>query len=326
LLLGFEINLVIICKGTLLQSAMAVVSYSKTKSDNLGKWLLGMIVVSCFSMVYFVAPLYMLSAILVLAFRFPTFYIACLYASPMLLSAVIPSFAAPGLYRYLRPMLDYFEYEEVIESKPTDVAEKILSGTNYLCVCQPHGALSITGIVSAINATRPEFAGKLPTAVADAVLYTPILKHVVGIFGLVSASKESMKKTLKKKGLAGTIILYVGGLAELFLTSDTEEKLYLKKRKGFIKLALTEGVDIVPIYLFGNTSVLSVLKTSFLTSLSRKVRLVQSNRAMHHMAHTICLPADASLRNIHMGQVLLAHSSRLKGKYCFRRVVIVVKK
>ena len=91
----------------------------------------------------------------------------------------------------------------------------------------------------------------MPTAVADAVLYTPLLKHVLGIFGLISASKESMKATLKKPGVSGTVALYVGGMAELFLSCENEEKIYLKKRKGFIKLALQEGVDVIPVYLFG---------------------------------------------------------------------------
>lgn len=262
-----------------------VVVTSKQKTDNPWRWFLGMIVVSSFSMVYFVAPFYMMSALLALIFRFPTFHAALIYAAPLMVSAAIPSMAAPGLYRYLKPMLDYFDYEEIVETKPIDVAAKINAGTNYLCVCQPHGALSITGIASAINGSRPEFAGKLPTAVADAVLYTPIIKHVMGIFGLISASKASMKKTLKKKGVAGTIVLYVGGLAELFLTSETEERLYLKKRKGFIKLALSEGVDIVPVYLFGNTSVLSVLKTGFLAALSRKVRKVPPIRAVDRGTH-----------------------------------------
>lgn len=55
-----------------------------------------------------------------------------------------------------------------------------------------------------------------------------------------------MIKTLKKKGAEGCVVLYVGGVAELFLSCENEEKLYLKKRKGFIKLALQQGVDIVP--------------------------------------------------------------------------------
>jgi hypothetical protein len=71
----------------------------------------------------------------------------------------------------------------------------------------------------------------------------------------------------------GTIVLYVGGIAELFLTDETDERLYLRKRKGFIKLALQQGVDVVPVYLFGNTNALSVLKTGFLAAISRKLQI-----------------------------------------------------
>lgn len=56
-------------------------------------------------------------------------------------------------------MLDYFDFEDVIELKPIDVRKKILEGTNYLCVFQPHGALSFTAIVAAVN-SPPEFRGK----------------------------------------------------------------------------------------------------------------------------------------------------------------------
>lgn len=238
------------------------------------RYFIGMIMASCFSMVYFVAPFYMVSAVLILMeFGSRTLW-AWLYVAPILVSAIFPPVAMPRVIRLLSPMLEYFDYEEIHETSPIDVAEEIRSGRkNYLCVFQPHGALSYVGILSAVHGSIPEFQGKLATAVADAVLYTPILKHVLGIFGLISAGKTSMKKTLQNKGVEGTIVLYVGGMAELFLSCDVEERLFLKNRKGFIKLALTEGVDIVPIYLFGNTTVLSVLKTGLLASISRKVRV-----------------------------------------------------
>lgn len=95
----------------------------------------------------------------------------------------------------------------------------------------------------------------------------------VGIFGLISASKKNLIKTFQKKGAHGTVVLYVGGMAELFLSCEHVEKLYLEKRKGFIKLALTQGIDIVPVYLFGNTSVLSVLKTGLLATISRRLQV-----------------------------------------------------
>jgi hypothetical protein len=65
---------------------------------------------------------------------------------------------------------------------------------------------------------------------------------------------------------------YVGGIAELFKSSRKEERLYLSARKGFIKMALRNGVDVIPLYLMGNTSVLTVLKWGPLASLSRKLQ------------------------------------------------------
>lgn len=169
-------------------------------------------------------------------------------------------------------MLQYFDsYEQIIEVTPINTIENLLTKKcNYILACQPHGVLSYNGILSGITAP-PEIQGKIPTAVADVVLRTPILKHVMGVFGLISASKKSLMKTLSRKGVEGTCVLYVGGMAELFLSCEHEERLYLKNRKGFIKLSLQTGVDIIPVYLFGNTTVLSILKTGVLATLSRKL-------------------------------------------------------
>jgi Diacylglycerol acyltransferase len=236
------------------------------------RWFMGMYMACCFSMVYFIAPFYLLSSIVLLAFCSYSNWWMWVYLSPILISSVVPPVAMPYVIRCLSPMLDYFDYVELHETSPIDVAEEIRSGRrNYLCVFQPHGVISFCGILSAVHGAMPEFVGKLPTAVADVLLYTPILKHVLGIFYLISASKQSLQRTLKNKGVTGTIVLYVGGIAELFLSDAQYEKIYLLNRKGFIKLALQEGVDVVPVYLFGNTTVLSILKTGFLANVSRRV-------------------------------------------------------
>lgn len=238
------------------------------------RWFIGMCMACCFSMVYFIAPFYILSSFFILAFYSYTKLWVWVYLSPIIVSILIPPIAMPYVIRCLSPMLDYFDYDEIHEISPINVAEEIRSGRrNYLCVFQPHGVISFVGILSAVHGTIPAFVGVLPTAVADALLFTPILKHVLGIFHLISASKKSLQRTLKKKGVSGTIVLYVGGMAELFLSDAQFEKLYLMNRKGFIKLALQEGVDVVPVYLFGNTTVLSILKTGFLANVSRRVRL-----------------------------------------------------
>lgn len=43
--------------------------------------------------------------------------------------------------------------------------------------------------------------------------------------------------------------IVLGGIAELFKSSRKEERLYLSKRKGFIKYALSYGVDVIPVSL-----------------------------------------------------------------------------
>jgi hypothetical protein len=236
------------------------------------RWLLGLILSSVFTFSYFLAPTYAVLSLFAIILQWPSLTGAFLFASPIIISALIPPLPSPWLLSKLSPILDYFQYEQIMETSPIDVRENMRKGKSYMLAVQPHGVLSLCGMCSAIYADK-EFQGTIPTGVASALLHTPILKHVMGIFNLISASKSSLKKQFKKGGIEGTVVLYVGGMAELFLSSAEEETLYLKKRKGFIKLALQEGVDIVPIYLFGNTTILSVFKTGLLADLSRKLQV-----------------------------------------------------
>jgi hypothetical protein len=43
----------------------------------------------------------------------------------------------------------------------------------------------------------------------------------------------------------------VGGSAELLECQPNTDILVLKRRKGFVRLALENGVDIVPVYGYG---------------------------------------------------------------------------
>lgn len=48
-------------------------------------------------------------------------------------------------------------------------------------------------------------------------------------------------------------------------------QVYLKQRKGFIKLALQTGADCIPVYFFGNTTVLRTVRWAPIAALSRKM-------------------------------------------------------
>jgi Diacylglycerol acyltransferase len=105
-----------------------------------------------------------------------------------------------------------------------DAWQVLMQGRNYILAAQPHGFLSMCGICSAVKAEK-EFRGIVPTGVAEPVLRSPIMKHAMGIFNLILASKSSLKKHLQKGGVEGTVIKYAGGIAETFLSSHEDEVL-----------------------------------------------------------------------------------------------------
>lgn len=240
-----------------------------------GRKFIGGIVASLFTISYILSPLYILLTIILIPIYGSNSLILLI---PILLSAVTPIIKLPWLVRHpiFQCILDYFEFESIFETTDDSLIEylnnlKLKGRSGIILAAQPHGVLSYGGICA--GAAADSRFDNLVTAAAGAVLATPIVKHVVGVFGLIDASAKSLKAHLSKGGPEGSCVLYTGGIAELFRCSDSQEQLILKQRKGFIKLALQVGADVVPLYFFGNTSVLSVLTNPFLESISRKYQV-----------------------------------------------------
>jgi hypothetical protein len=251
-------------------------------SKSLPRWLLGMFVTSIFTLAYLLVPVYLLSSAVALILLRKA---SLIYAFPMLLSIFVKPRASLLALRLISPMLDYFDFEAIYLDD-----DMRSSGKNYIFIAQPHGVLSFVGMCSA--ASKPKDILRVPTAAASVVLRTPILKNLMGIFNLIDASAGSLRKHLRS---GGSVLIYVGGIAELFKTCRNEERLYLKNRKGFIKLALTEGVDVVPAYLFGNSSILSVLNHGPLASLSRKL---QASLTLFWGKFYLPIPRDEKVQNV----------------------------
>ncbi len=69
----------------------------------------------------------------------------------------------------------------------------------------------------------------------------------------VDAILTAPKPSSKPKGTAA--VLVVGGASEALNVGDKKRvKLYLIRRKGFIKLALEHGTDLVPVFGFGESN------------------------------------------------------------------------
>ncbi|KAA8642170.1 diacylglycerol acyltransferase type 2A [Aspergillus tanneri] len=74
--------------------------------------------------------------------------------------------------------------------------------------------------------------------------------------GIASVSRESCENLLTKGGADGegmgrAITIVIGGARESLHALPYSLRLVLKRRKGFIKLAIRTGADLVPVLAFG---------------------------------------------------------------------------
>uniref|UniRef100_A0A2K6FNV3 Acyltransferase n=2 Tax=Propithecus coquereli TaxID=379532 RepID=A0A2K6FNV3_PROCO len=153
------------------------------------------------------------------------------------------------LWKYLR---NYFPVKLV---KTHDLS----SNHNYIIASHPHGIFSYgTFINFATEATG--FAKIFPSitpsvGTLEGFFWMPILRDFVMSLGTCPVSDSSLKYMLTQKGLGNAVVIVVGGAAEVLLTRPGETVLFLKQRKGFVKLALKTGAHIVPSYSFGENDI-----------------------------------------------------------------------
>ena len=74
--------------------------------------------------------------------------------------------------------------------------------------------------------------------------------------GLASVSRESCENILSRgghnnEGMGRAITIVVGGARESLDAQPHTLRLVLKRRKGFVKLAIRSGADLVPVLAFG---------------------------------------------------------------------------
>lgn len=84
---------------------------------------------------------------------------------------------------------------------------------------------------------------------ASVLFYIPIIREIIIILGGREITKKTTSKILEKTGYS--ICLLPGGIYEQINTRYNQERHYVQKKLGFIKLAITLGLEIVPMYGFG---------------------------------------------------------------------------
>ena len=110
----------------------------------------------------------------------------------------------------------------------------------------PHGILTI-GWQTLISS--PEYRGcGFKWLVAEIMSSIPFLSDINAWSNIVSCAKENMIEIMES---GENIALIPGGFEEATLYRRNRFRLFLKKRKGFIKYALKYGYSIQPCFVFG---------------------------------------------------------------------------
>jgi len=79
----------------------------------------------------------------------------------------------------------------------------------------------------------------------------PFRREYYELLGIVDVSKESIEYLLKDAEPGMAVVIVPGGAAEALHARPGTFNLVLNNRKGFIRLALKHGADLVPVFSFG---------------------------------------------------------------------------
>jgi 2-acylglycerol O-acyltransferase 2 len=145
--------------------------------------------------------------------------------------------------------VDYFPITLIRASPPLDPSRK------YVFVYSPHG---IAGL-GAFGAFATEAAGfheqfpgiNLRLLTLEQNFKIPLIRELLLSCGMCSCSRKSCDQLLQR-GPGSAICLVVGGAAEALEAEAGTYRLVLK-RKGFIRVAIDNQADLIPIIAFGET-------------------------------------------------------------------------
>ncbi|XP_055461097.1 diacylglycerol O-acyltransferase 2-like protein 6 [Psammomys obesus] len=130
---------------------------------------------------------------------------------------------------------------------------------NYIIINHPHGILSFGAFIN-FGTEATGFSKLFPSitpylATLEGIFWLPAVREYVMSKGICPVSELSLKYKLTQRGSGNAVIIVVGGANEAILSNPGVSILYLKSRKGFVKLALKTGSYLVPSYSFGENEV-----------------------------------------------------------------------
>ncbi|MEQ2205835.1 Diacylglycerol O-acyltransferase 2, partial [Xenoophorus captivus] len=142
---------------------------------------------------------------------------------------------------------------------------ELLPSRNYILGYHPHGIFCF-GAFCNFGTEATGFSEKFPgikpsLATLAGNFRLPVLRDYLMSGGeklrevlessICPVNRNSMDYLLSCNGTGNAVVIVVGGAAESLQCAPGMNSVTLKNRKGFVKLALQKGSDLVPVYSFG---------------------------------------------------------------------------
>ncbi|XP_060137967.1 2-acylglycerol O-acyltransferase 3 [Zootoca vivipara] len=129
---------------------------------------------------------------------------------------------------------------------------------NYVLGSHPHGIIcagAFSAFCTEATGFSRTFPGLRPSLAALAGLFhLPVYREYIMGFGGVPVNKRSLDFLLSG-GPGHAVVIVVGGAAESLDCAPGEQRVRLHGRRGFVRLALQHGADLVPVYTFGENDI-----------------------------------------------------------------------
>lgn len=170
-------------------------------------------------------------------------------------------------------MRDNFVWRHFRDYFPIELVKTVELPPNkhYILACYPHGVLGIgifTNIAVDISKWKELFPKVRPLVGTLATHFNaPFFRHFLEAWGMISVKPKALINNLTTShdpkdplnmidGCTSTAVaIVVGGAHEALDSRPGKYILTIKNRKGFIKVAMKAGADIVPVFSFGEVDI-----------------------------------------------------------------------
>ncbi|KAI1699608.1 diacylglycerol acyltransferase domain-containing protein [Ditylenchus destructor] len=134
---------------------------------------------------------------------------------------------------------------------------------NYVIGVHPHGIIGFATFVTFCT-EGTHFSRLFPglrrfPVTLPMQFWFPLRREFLTLTGTISSDVEAIEYVLDRPPKGYVVAIVPGGAAEALDSHPDTYDLTLKNRRGFIRLAIKHGADLVPLYHFGENKIYSQL-------------------------------------------------------------------